>query len=83
MSKNHHLKIQEKFYIQIKAWIKTFEIRINDRDYKTGDTITFNILFWENIEKYESDLKLQITDVFQEEGYGLVAWFCILSFKKI
>ena len=79
----HILKIKEEYYIKIKAKVKTFEIRINDRDFKVWDTIEFNIIFESDIEEYKSDIKLYITDVFQEKWYWLSEWVCILSFKLI
>ena len=79
----HNLKIQERFYKKIVSWIKTFEIRMNDRDYKVWDTITFKIVN-ENAELLRFwDIELKITDVFQEEWYWLSKWVCILSFKLI
>jgi len=78
----HVLKIEERFYIEIKAGMKTFEVRLNDRDYKIWDRIEFNILFKNWIEKYKSDIYLIITWVFQEEWYWIAHGVCILSFVK-
>ncbi len=81
---NHHLKIQEKFYKKIISWVKTFEIRKNDRNFKKWDTLTFNV-----ITKQESRTwkiwrqKLEITDVFKDENFWLQLGYCILSFKKL
>ena len=79
----HNLKIQERFYKKIVSWIKTFEIRKNDRDYKVWDTITFTILFWKDILEFKSEIELQILNVFQEKWFWLEEWYCILSFKLI
>ena len=35
----HHLKIEPKYYSDIKEGYKTFEIRFNDRDFKEGDVL--------------------------------------------
>ena len=33
----HNLKIEPKYFKQIKDNTKRYEIRLNDRDYKVGD----------------------------------------------
>lgn len=35
----HHLKILPEFFQAVKAGIKKFECRINDRDYTVGDIL--------------------------------------------
>ncbi len=35
----HELKTVSKLYRDVKARIKKFEVRINDRDFKVGDTL--------------------------------------------
>lgn len=77
----HKLKILEKFYFQIKSWLKTFEIRRNDRNYQVWDTIEFYIVDKDYNILWEWDIKLKITDVFQEEWYWLNKDICIISFK--
>lgn len=37
----HNLKIDEKWFEHIYSGQKTSELRFNDRDYQTGDTIIF------------------------------------------
>ncbi len=76
----HTLKIKERFYELIESWEKTFEIRYNDRWFQKWDSIKFVATY---DEEYEFDIKLQITNVFQEKGFWLEEWFCILSFKII
>lgn len=38
---NHQLKIHQCYLIHILEGKKTFEVRLNDRDFQTGDTLTF------------------------------------------
>ena len=38
---HHQLKIQALHWQALNAGIKTHEIRLNDRNYQTGDTLTF------------------------------------------
>lgn len=43
--KTHHLKTWPVHYREILAGRKTFELRLNDRDYRVGDTLV--------LEEYE------------------------------
>lgn len=36
---HHDLKLAAAFFDASEAWLKPFEIRFNDRDYKVGDTL--------------------------------------------
>ena len=40
----HALKTEPNYYEDIKSGNKNFEIRKNDRDFRTGDYITLNEL---------------------------------------
>lgn len=35
----HYIKIAPKYFIDIEIGCKNFELRVNDRDYKEGDTL--------------------------------------------
>lgn len=39
MKKTHNLKIEEQYLQDLLSGKKTFEIRLNDRDYQVGDTL--------------------------------------------
>lgn len=36
---HHELKIQPRYFAEVRKGAKTFEIRYNDRDYCEGDTV--------------------------------------------
>lgn len=38
----HELKIMPKYFNAVVSGKKTFEVRINDRNYKTGDYLALN-----------------------------------------
>jgi len=41
MSRNHHrLKAETHYYQLVEQGIKTFELRVNDRDFQVGDMVT-------------------------------------------
>lgn len=36
---DHHLKISTGYWYDIKSLIKTFEVRLNDRNFKLGEKV--------------------------------------------
>lgn len=36
---HHDLKIWPQYYVRVADGSKTFEVRVNDRDFKEGDTV--------------------------------------------
>ena len=40
--KIHTLKVESKYFVDIKVGRKTFELRKNDRDYQIGDEVLLN-----------------------------------------
>ena len=44
----HEIKIHKKYADRIIAGEKTFEVRINDRDYQVGDLIRFKQVLTDN-----------------------------------
>lgn len=42
--KLHELKILEKCAVEKKEGLKPFEIRKNDRDFKVGDLVKYNVV---------------------------------------
>jgi len=83
--KHHVLKIQKRFYDRLARGTKTFEIRKNDRDFKTEDTIWFIVLNieWKPMTPEDHRTQYRILSVFKEKGFWLEKWYCILSLKEI
>ena len=81
--KLHTLKIQPRFYSAVLNSFKTFELRKNDRDFKTFDLIHFVNVNGEDFTN-ESNNVYQITYVLKDvEEYGLDKEYCILEIKKL
>lgn len=76
----HELKISPKYFEDVKAKKKRFELRKDDRNYEVGDLITLRE--WDN-EKYTSrtipyiPIRYILRDV---PEYGLKEGYCILGF---
>lgn len=86
--KVHNLKIKPKFLERIIQLDKTAEVRKNDRDFQKWDVIQFIEYNEEktmlgDINYVNDGLIAEITHVFQEIGYWLEEWYCILSLKII
>jgi len=74
----HQLKIQRKYWIDITTGFKTFEIRFNDRNFKVGDLIQFNVVndsgevVSQMLQKYIITYILDYPDALKE-GYVVLA----------
>jgi ASC-1-like (ASCH) protein len=88
--KHHMLKLNEKYWEDVARERKPFELRLNDRDYAEGDTITFTLVNDNGvpIQQFNSmteDFKLvqihaEITYFMQDEKY-LQKDYCVLGIK--
>jgi len=67
MKKHHDVKILPIYYDLVREGRKTFELRINDRDYKSADTITLHE--WENGEYTGRAQKFEIGYVLNVDQY--------------
>lgn len=69
---NHHeLKIAPEHYNNVKAGTKTFEIRINDRAFQKGDTVSL-MKYYQGIFLNEPNLKFKIGDVYPIDAERVV-----------
>lgn len=77
----HNIKIKPKYFTDVKNKLKTFEYRVNDRDYKVGDIL--------NLQEYENDrytgyvLQVEVTyilkDEYVNENYVIMSIYLIKS----
>lgn len=75
----HNLKIESKYFKQIKDNTKRYEIRLNDRDYKVGDTLKLNEIGTNCYELRVVSSILYSTDF----PNGLQDNYCIMSLYTI
>jgi hypothetical protein len=84
---NHALKADPKPFNEVIAGTKTFEIRLNDRDYKVGDIITGTETKY-SAEDMKQGMPLEYTGHFYVADvlgilhgpvYGLAEGWCIMS----
>ena len=77
----HTLKIKNEYWTEVYEGAKTFELRKNDRDFKVGDIIQFELID-ANIDI--SEFKYRITYILKDvQEYGLHNDYCILAIKEI
>lgn len=77
----HNIKIKPKYFTDVKNKLKTFEYRVNDRNYKVGDIL--------NLQEYENDrytgyvLQVEVTyilkDEYVNENYVIMSIYLIKS----
>jgi len=76
----HKLKIEKPFYEAVKAGLKPFEIRSNDRGFQKGDLIQFKVRDQaQNWTYRETEELYEITYVMS--GYGLKNGYVILAIR--
>lgn len=80
--KEHELKIDLEYYNLIKAGIKKYEIRKNDRNFEVGDFLFLRVFDRKTkiyFTKY-TPLNVEITHIL-DDFIGLKNDYVILSFK--
>lgn len=73
----HDVKILPEHFVNVAAGLKTFESRLDDRNYAVGDLL--NLREWRNEMYTGRVVEARITDVYRgehcKEGY------CLISFQ--
>jgi hypothetical protein len=78
MSAHHYLKTETAYYQAVEKGIKKFEVRKNDRNYKSGDMIHLE----ETVVGVHTGRKLgpkEIVYILEGGNYGLEEGYCILG----
>lgn len=78
--RTHYIRLAATYYDDVKAGIKTFELRKNDRDYRTGDILEMN----EFTDGRNTGRVIRCRVTYMLEGYtGLTDGYCILGIKVL
>lgn len=85
----HELKCDPVPFVYSSAGLKPFEIRKNDRDFKTHDVIVLNETVYSAVDMANgfplqytgNSLRYMITSVF--DGYGLGEGFVVLGLMAL
>jgi hypothetical protein len=94
----HELKCWPEYFQQVKTGAKNFELRLNDRDYKTGDIL--HLKEW-NLKGYNSvspnelvgeytgdELRVKVKYIFHSAAsagysFGLLGGYCIMAIELL
>lgn len=79
MNTEHYLKCWPNYYHRVVDRVKAFEVRKNDRDFQTGDTL---ILFeWDpGTESYTgNEISCKITYILHGPAFGIQEGYCVMS----
>ena len=78
----HELKTWPEYFMAIARGYKTFEIRKNDRGFKTGD------ILW--LKKYDPQvgymgmgLQKRVDYILYGPAFGIEEGYCVMSLKSI
>lgn len=77
----HILKIRSVYFNDVLSGLKPFEIRKDDRNYQTGDTLTMFEIYDDGKET-GSVVSVNVTYVLHGPAYGLLAGYCIMGIKR-
>lgn len=91
MQQTHELKTPARYFEAVERGDKTFEVRLNDRAFQTGDTITLAKMDNEG-KCYETPsgnrfekitLKRKITYILQGGQFGIEPRYCVLGLGPV
>ena len=82
----HRLKIQPQYLNNLICGLKKSEIRLNDRDYQTGDVLEFDERdpLLEHVETADTEdeyIRFKVTHL--HHGLGLQPGYVVLSVERI
>lgn len=82
----HEIKLSEEFCKSVENGDKTFEVRLNDRNYCVGDFVKF--IPWNQIDNKKSDLfqnleKIDYKITYVLRGWGIKDEWVVFSFEPL
>jgi ParB family transcriptional regulator, chromosome partitioning protein len=79
MMLTHELKCENPYFTDIWQGLKDFEIRKNDRNFRTGDIVILNEIESERKRKIYAEIKYIAYD--HDSFDGLKKGYCVLGLK--
>lgn len=81
----HELKLNSVFADDVYTGAKSFEVRLNDRDYKVGDIIKFTVMkLKKKVDHQLNGLEFEITYILDSRffGIGLKDDYVVLGIRR-
>ena len=85
MSATHTLKTLSRFYRAVERGDKTFEVRRNDRDFQTGDTLVLVEIGEPGFEPGKAtgfQIERRVSYMLQGGQFGVDPAYCILGLAQ-
>lgn len=79
----HRLKTWPRYYDAIAAGIKTFEVRVNDRDFQPGDRVTLARYDPDSCTFDGSEMTFDVPYVMHGGGLGVKPGYAVLSLVPV
>lgn len=80
----HELKTWPEFFSELQAGRKTFEVRLNDRDFRVGDVLALREFdHTKDAFTRKSALIRCVTYVMYGPGFGLTPDYCVMAIAHL
>ena len=79
---NHLLKCEAKFFDALAEGRKTFEIRLNDRDYHVGDELVLTRTV-HGVDYFKKSNQLRFEGTYALTGWGVKDGYIALGLKQL
>ena len=81
--KVHFLKTWTVYFDDVEKGTKTWELRLNDRNFKVGDHLVLMRYSDKNSRFTGRMLQFEVTHIFHGNTFGVVDGWCIMSIKPV
>jgi len=77
----HYLKTWSEYYKEVETGTKTFEVRKNDRNFKTGDTLILQEFLKNEQILTGKELKFKVIYIIHGGAFGLEEGYVVMGIK--
>lgn len=78
----HHLKCLHPYFDAVARGDKTFEVRLNDRDFQVGDTLKL-VRYVDDKGDWEHIVKRRVTYVLHGGQFGIEPGYVVMGLEKV